>query len=141
MAAIPKIPINKTISGTQKSLPLFTMLLRNTKKEPASINLRRNWSKYSKEKLLEELSNCEMNWVINDVQSNWNKIEEVLINTTDKLAPLCEFMDNVSKESQIIPSIIKRKMSHRKRLVAKLRQNPSEMMKKHSVQQTSMFKW
>ena len=42
-----------------------------------------------------------MDWQIEDVQNNWNKIEEVLINTTDKLAPLCELIDNVSKESQI----------------------------------------
>ena len=37
---------------------------------------------------------------------------------------------NVSKESQLVPSVIKRKMSQKKRLVTKLRQNPNEMMKR-----------
>ena len=31
--------------------------------------------------------------MIDDVQSNWNKIEEILITVTDKLAPICEFTD------------------------------------------------
>ena len=55
--------------------------------------------------------------MIDDVQSNWNKIEEILITVTDKLAPICEFTDNVSSKSRVVPTIIKRKITSRKSLV------------------------
>ena len=66
-----------------------------------------------------------MNWQMNDVQSLWNKIEEILIRTTDKLAPLCEFLGNVSSKSQEIPKVIKSKLRKRKDLVKKMREDPS----------------
>ena len=70
------------------------MSLRNEKKIKPVINLRRDWSKYSKEKLVAEFTHVNMNWQIDDVQSNWNKLEEILIGTTDKLAPICEFVEH-----------------------------------------------
>ena len=106
------------------------MSLRNEKTMSPTISFRRNWTKYSKVKLVTELSNYEMDWQIDDVQSNWNKIENILVKTTDKFAPLCKFMDNVSKESQTVPPSINRKLDQRRRLLAKLRQNPDDVIKR-----------
>ena len=88
------------------------------------ISYRRDWSKYTTAKLITELSNNQWNLNIHDVQSNWNKIEEILISTVDKLAPITEFTENVSTKSQVTPSIIKSKMRQRNRLLAKLKQTP-----------------
>ena len=38
-----------------------------------------------------------------DVQTNWNKMEEILTKVSDIVAPISEFTDNVSSKSQIIP--------------------------------------
>ena len=67
---------------------------------------------------------------MSDVQSNWNKIEEILVRTIDKLAPITEFMGNVSSLSQAIPQVITRKIGQRKRLLRKMRQNPNDELKK-----------
>ena len=80
---------------------LIMMTIRNVNKESPVVSRRRNWSKYSKEKLLSELSRYEMNWQIDDVQSEWNKIEQILVEVTDKLAPLCDFLDNVLKQTHL----------------------------------------
>ena len=56
------------------------MLLDNERKSLPVISIRRDWSKYSKEKLLTELGKIDMDWSIPDVQSNWNKIEDILAN-------------------------------------------------------------
>ena len=106
------------------------MLLNNERKTLPLISYRRDWRKYSKEKLIFELSLHEMDWKIEDVQSNWNKIEEILIKTTDKLAPMCEYMDKVSSKSQAIPTVVNRKLHQRKKLLARLRQNPNEELRK-----------
>ena len=39
------------------------------------ISMERDWSKYTKEKLILELSQKDMNWQMEDVQSHWNKLE------------------------------------------------------------------
>ena len=71
------------------------MSLDNERKSSPVISIRRDWSKYSKQKLLTELGKFKMGWSIPDVQSNWNKIEDILIKTTDSLIPMTEYMDNV----------------------------------------------
>ena len=54
---------------------LVVMSLRNEKRESPVVSYRRDWSKYSKEKLVSELLMVNMKWEIDDVQSLWNKIE------------------------------------------------------------------
>ena len=105
MTIIEDLTPIETIVGDHS---LITMKLRNTIKDPPIITYRRNWSKYSKAKLIEELSsqNCNMQWQMEDVQSNWNKIEEVLIKVSDIVAPISEFKNNVSSRSQEIPIYI-----------------------------------
>ena len=53
---------------------LISMSLRNEKKSTPVISYRRDWTKYSKEKLILELTQHEMDWRIDDVQEGWNKI-------------------------------------------------------------------
>ena len=44
-----------------------------------------------------------------------------VINSTDKLAPITEYTDNVSSTSRVTPTIIKRKINSRKKLLTRLR--------------------
>ena len=127
IALIENLKPVETIIGDHS---LISMSLLNEKMAKPDISFRRNWSKYSKVKLMYELSRINMNWQINDVQSLWNRIEEMLIRTTDKLAPLCEYLDNVSAKSQEIPKIIKSKMRKRKDLLRRMREDPSEELRK-----------
>ena len=53
---------------------LISMSLRNEKKSSPVFSYRRDWTKYSKEKLILELTQHEMDWRIDDVQEGWNKI-------------------------------------------------------------------
>ena len=52
-----------------------------------------------------------------------------VINSTDKLAPITEYTDNVSSTSRVTPTIIKRKINSRKKLLTRLRHNPNEELK------------
>ena len=42
---------------------------------------------------------------IMDVQSNWNKLEEILVEVSDIVAPTAEFSNNVTLKSQIVPLV------------------------------------
>ena len=59
-----------------------------------------------------------------------NSFFSLQVRTTDKLAPLCEFLGNVSSKSQEIPKVIKSKLRKRKDLVKKMREDPSEELRK-----------
>ena len=69
-----------------------------------------------------------MDWNVSDIQCYWNKIEEIIIRIVDKLAPITKYVDNVTSKSKT-PLLIKRKLSQRKRLLRRLKQNPSEDLK------------
>ena len=56
---------------------LITMNLKNEEKTKPQISFRRDWSKYSKEGLLSLLSLIDLDFTIDDVQANWNKLEEI----------------------------------------------------------------
>ena len=71
---------------------LVMMSLEIERKADPVFTLKRDWSRYNKERLLDELSGLVEDWIIPDVQSNWNKIEEILIKVTDKVAPITEYM-------------------------------------------------
>ena len=58
-----------------------------------------------------------------------NKLEELLLTAADLVAPIKSFYDNVTSSNQPNPSIIKKKLTNRKKLLAKLRQNPNEELK------------
>ena len=58
-----------------------------------------------------------------------DKLEEILVKTTDQIAPIKEYSNNMTTKSQITPTVIKRKISQRQRLVARLKQNPTVELK------------
>ena len=107
---------------------LIKMTLDDEGMNEQVISYKRDWTKYSKEKLVDELSICNMDWNVSDIQCYWNKIEEIIIRIIDKLAPITKYVDNVTSKSKT-PLLIKRKLSQRKRLLRRLKQNPSEDLK------------
>ena len=56
-----------------------------------NIVLRRNWSRYSKDKLNQALSQEHFNIETDSVQQTWNLFETALINITESLAPIEKF--------------------------------------------------
>ena len=50
------------------------------------ITYKRDWSKYTKEYLLSKLTKLDLVINVGDVQSNWNKLEEILTKVTDIVA-------------------------------------------------------
>ena len=84
---------------------------------------RRNWKNYSKENLINMLS--EADWDIKDdtVQGFWNSLENKIINIIDGLIPLSAMTSDVRNQSST--PRIKNLMNVRKRLVKKLRTDKS----------------
>ena len=68
------------------------------------ITYRRDWSKYSTELLLQELSSISFEFEIDDIQEHWNILEEIIVKTTDKVTPVKEFTNNVTTSSLILPT-------------------------------------
>ena len=74
------------------------------------ISYRRDWSKYSQEKLRAELCNYHWDWYVDDVQSNWNKIEEILVRTTDIIANRLSGLNNLIKLDWLNKSLVSFKL-------------------------------
>ena len=74
---------------------LITIQLQDESKPEPNISYKRNWTKYSKDQLLTELAGEDLNFVINDVQQCWNKIEEIMLRVTDKVAPITQFTNDI----------------------------------------------
>ena len=119
---------------------LVTMNLKNEKKEEQELSYRRDWSKYSKEKLIEHLSSQDLTLEIDDVQSLWNRIETIMVDTTDELVPIRSFQNNVSTQSQTLPVVMKRKLALRKRLLNSMKRNPDDELKKRLKQLNAEIK-
>ena len=90
--------------------------------------MKRNWSKYSKEILIEHLNNT--NWQIDHdrVQSFWNSLESKLIEITDIIAPL-QIQQTKNHKNNHAPPHIKNKINKRNRLTKKLKShlNPTSI--------------
>ena len=93
----------------------------NEQHQKPELFLKRNWQKYSKEKLIIELNNVNFECNIFSVQDFWNHFEHKLINIADKLAPLETFTNKSTVKSQVPPSHIKSKLNLRKRLIKRLK--------------------
>ena len=74
LTALSDITPVKSIKGDQV---LITMLLCDESKLPPIICYKRDWTQNSKEELLVQLSNENLDFVVEDVQSNKNRIEEI----------------------------------------------------------------
>ena len=100
--------------------------------------LRRDWTKYSKEELVTLLSNEDPDFVIEDIQSNWNRIEKLLLMVADKIAPIREYSNEVMTKSQEIPAHIRKELSQHKQILARLKFRPEAELKKKVE---SLFLW
>ena len=61
-----------------------------SKPEPPKTSVRRNWSKYSKEKLIQALATANIYELADTAQHSWNIFENELISIIDSLAPMEE---------------------------------------------------
>ena len=97
--------------------------------EKITPTLKRNWHYYSKNKLLNLLSNTDLNFEADQVQAYWNKFEQTINPIVDKLAPLEPFFNNCSSKSQKPSPSIKRKINLRKRLLRSMENNFSNELR------------
>ena len=64
---------------------LITVCMSNEEKVRPLISYRRDWSKYTREELVNELSRIDFGYEIEDVQANWNKLESILLDIINKI--------------------------------------------------------
>ena len=76
--------------------------------------IRRNWSNYSKESLMEKISNEDWNSDRNEVQSYFNWMESKLVNIIDILAPVQVTAKRTTKHisNEKITRLINKKRKH-----------------------------
>ena len=84
---------------------------------------RRNWKKYSKTILLNELSKQDWQIKKDSVQSYWNEFESNLVKVIDKIAPL-QLLSQIEKDKSKPPPHIKNKINKRNRLLKNLNRGP-----------------
>ena len=118
---------------------LITMTLNERKVKPTT-SYKQNWRNYSKDKLMTELQKIVFSNTITDVQSFWNSMELKLVELADLVAPMEEFIDNKTTESDTQSPIIKRKINLRKRLLQRLRLNPTNELRQQVKNLTKEIK-
>ena len=106
---------------------LITITINAARNLP-EITQRRDWRRYSKDNLVELLSN--INWYedINTVQEMWNDMELKIIKVVDIIAPLTKFVNNMIPPQ--IPPEIKRKINKRQKLMKLRKRNSSHDLKR-----------
>ena len=90
-------------------------------------SINRDWRKYSKEVLLNELELIEWDLEVNNVQNMWDEFESKLVKVVDKIVPLTRFVNK--KAICSTPFEIKRKFNIRKRLLKQRKRNPRQKPK------------
>ena len=120
------------VSGIQSTKPLFGdhMLVSITvrlEKKVDEVSIRRDWRKYSKIVLLDELSRVDWNSDVNNVQNMWDEFESKLVRVVDKITPLTEFINGKVKIK--LPNSIKNKINIRKRLLKQRKRTPTDEIK------------
>ena len=110
---VENLTIKETIFGDHK---LVTMtVLSDSSKEILNLK-RRNWKKYSKEQLIEQLRQVKWKCEIESVQEMWNLIEQELMTVTDRLIPYENFEHNIKRK---VPNDLKPVMNRRSYLLKK----------------------
>lgn len=88
--------------------------------------MRRNWSNYSKNKLLDALASVNLDIETDTVQDTWNLFETIIIEIVDDLAPLITINTNNRSNSLVkTKTHIKRKLNLRKILLTTLKNRPT----------------
>ena len=97
--------------------------------EPPKLTIKRNWQKYNPNLLVVALASINFDIISDDVQSMWNKFEDLLLPVVDKLAPLSTFSNNSTIKSQLPTPTIKNKIYLRKRLIKTLNKKPTNELR------------
>ena len=82
-------------------------------KEASALTMKRDWRKYSKEALSDELALIDWNTDVNNVQNLWDEFESKLVKVVDKIVPLTAF--NNGRIEHKIPNEINQKINKRKK--------------------------
>ena len=120
------------VTNIQHETPIFgdhelIMAEVNIIRPKAKTTFRRNWCKYTKEKLENELGLVDWsNDSIND-QEIWNDFELKLVDVIDRIAPICEFKGDSPIKG--LNHIVKNKLNLRNRLLKHLRIRPTLELK------------
>ncbi len=115
----------EVITGDHK---VIVFILEGIINKPTT-TYRRDWRLYTKEGLLNELRKQNWDEEITTVQQMWNKFEDQLASVTEIVAPTVEFTNNTTIKSQITPTVVKRKMRLRKKLLNALKISPDDELK------------
>ena len=118
---VTNIEMYEPLIGDHK-LITFEIVANTT--EP-KILMRRNWSQYTKEKLNAALSLEPFEIETESVQQTWNLFETALLNITESLAPYEPIKHNTKHFKQATSVHIKRKINLRRKLLNKLKNDPS----------------
>ena len=98
---------------------LITFTVNSKLTNPKCI-IKRNWKSYSKDKLINSLSQKDWNIENDDVHGFWNNFKSNLIKIVDNLCPITETIRKPHSISNP-PSHIKRKMNRRNNQIKKLK--------------------
>jgi hypothetical protein len=123
--AIINLEMDKPLIGDHN---LITFNIKGKATTPKTI-IRRNWSNYTKEKLLAALALEPFEIETTNVQDTWNLFENVLINIIDKLAPLTPFTKSSKIDPKSTPNVVKRKINLRRKLLNKQKSNHSNILR------------
>ena len=105
---------------------LVSFSIDGTKEDPV-VTKRRDWRRYSKEWLNDELKKVDWNINIDDVQQYWNAFENELIKIVDRIVPLVDYSNNIVKLKP--HRSIKNKINKRNRLLRSFKINPTLELK------------
>ena len=101
----------------------FEISAKTEKTQPV---MRRNWSNYNKNKLLDALASVNLDIETDTVQDTWNLFETRIIEIVDDLAPLITINTKNRSNSLVKTNThIKRKLNLRKRLLTTLKNRPT----------------
>ena len=106
---------------------MLILITVRLEKKVDEISIRRDWRKYSKEVLIDELSLVDWYSEVNNVQNMGDEFESKLVKVVDKITPLTEFTN--CKVKIKLPNSIKHKMNIRKRLLKQRKRSPTNEIK------------
>ena len=119
------LEIEKPLIGDHN---LITFNIKGKAQTP-KIVIQRNWSNYTKEKLLAALAVESFEIETPNVQDTWNLFDNIMINVIDKLAPLKPYMKLSKIEPKSTPNVIKCKINLRRKLLNKQKNNHSNILR------------
>ena len=90
LTSVSNLHHDKPCSGNHELITFNININKNEK----TITWRRDWRRYSKEKLLSKLREVDWYSEFENVQDCWNSFECKLITVIDEIAPVSKFVNN-----------------------------------------------